>query len=213
MRVRKLWQRIFGEDFYLELQDHGIAEETIVNSSLIRLSGETGIPMVATNDVHYMDKADAQSQAVLMCIQTATTVDNGRLEGFSTDEFYLKSSEEMLSLFSSHPEAVENTVRIAEKCNFDFDFGSYFLPSFVNGEGIPNEEYLKKSVYRGLGHILDAQGITEERAEEYRSRVEYELSVIIQMGFCEYFLIVSDFVNYAKSHGIPVGPAVSVPIA
>lgn len=197
---------IFGDDFYLELQDHGIAEEAIVSSSLVRLSRETDIPLVATNDVHYLDRSDAESQAVLMCIQTATTVDKGRLEGFSRDEFYLKSTEEMYSLFSARPEALENTVRIAEKCNFDFDFNSHYLPSFKNEEGIPNEEYLKKLVYDGLDRILTSNGIMGSSAEEYRGRVDYELSVIMQMGFCEYFLIVRDFVNYAKTHGIPVGP-------
>ncbi len=197
---------IFGEDFYLEIQDHNISEEAIVNSSLVRLSRETDIPLVATNDVHYLDKSDADSHAVLMCIQTNTTVDKGRLEGFATDEFYLKDTAEMYSVFASYPQALENTVKIADKCNFDFDFDSHFLPSFKNDEGTDNETYLKKLVKTGLDRIISEKGISPEKAEEYKSRAEYELSVIIQMGFCEYFLIVRDFVNYAKTHSIPVGP-------
>ena len=197
---------IFGDDFYLEVQNHGIPEEAVVASSLFRMSGETGIPLVATNDVHYLDKKDAESQAVLMCIQTNTTTDKGRPEGFSTDEFYLKSTEEMYSLFASHPEALENSVKIAEKCNFDFDFESKYLPSFKNNEGIENSDYLKKLVKAGLSVILENGGIDGEDAEAYHKRVDYELSVIEEMGFCEYFLIVRDFVSFAKSRGIPVGP-------
>ncbi len=199
-------KEIFGDDLYLEIQDHGLSEEAIVNSTLIKLSRELGIPTVATNDVHYTNKEDADSHSVLMCIQTATTVDNGRLEGFKTDEFYLKSTEEMYSLFKSCPEALENTLRIAEKCNFDFDFDSHFLPSFKNDRGMENEDYLKMLVRGGLDRIIERDNISKEDAELYRERVDYELSVVSEMGFCEYFLIVSDFVNFAKSHSIPVGP-------
>ncbi len=199
-------KEIFADDFYLEIQNHFIPEEAIVNTSLIRLSKETDIPLVATNDVHYLDKSDAESQSVLMCIQTASTVDAGRMEGFQTDEFYLKSSEEMEELFASQKEALANTVRIAEKCNFEFNFDSHFLPSFKNDEGMENEDYLKKLVREGLSRIIEQNNLSSELAEEYRQRVDYELSVIIDMGFCEYFLIVRDFVNYAKMHSIPVGP-------
>ncbi len=199
-------KEIFGEDFYLEIQDHSLSEEAVVSSSLQRLSRETGIELVATNDVHYLDKSDAESQAVLMCIQMNTTVDEGRLESFATDEFYLKSSREMESLFARCPQAIENTVKIAEKCSFEFDFDNHFLPSFKNDLGMENEDYLKKLVREGLDGILESNSITGDEAEEYRRRVDYELSVIVQMGFCEYFLIVRDFVSFAKSNSIPVGP-------
>ncbi len=199
-------KEIFGDDFYLEIQSHGIPEETVSNAGLVRLSRELGIGLVATNDVHYLDKKDADSHAVLMAIQTNNTVDKGRPEGFQTDEFYLKSSEEMSALFPSLPEALENSVKISEKCNFDFDFNAHFLPSFKNSEGMSNEDYLKKLVREGLEDIIIENHIDSEDAEEYRQRVDYELSVIIEMGFCEYFLIVRDFVHFAKSHGIPVGP-------
>ncbi len=199
-------KEIFGEDFYLEVQNHFITEEATTNSGLLRISREENIPLVATNDVHYLDKTDADSHAVLMCIQTNTTIDGGRPEGFKTDEFYLKSTEEMEALFRAFPEAVENSGRIADKCNFDFDFDAHFLPSFKNNEGMTNEDYLKKLVREGLDRIFRENHVDSDEKEEYRQRVDYELSVIIEMGFCEYFLIVRDFVNYAKSQGIPVGP-------
>ncbi|MBE6700720.1 MAG: DNA polymerase III subunit alpha [Ruminococcaceae bacterium] len=199
-------KEIFGEDFYLEIQDHSLQEEAIVNSALVKLSNETGIELVATNDVHYLDKEDADSHAVLMAIQMGTTVSQGRLEGFKTNEFYLKNTEEMASLFKAHKDAIENTVKIAEKCNFDFDFNSHFLPSYRNKEGMNNEDYLKKLVREGLLDIIEKNNIPQDLAEEYRKRTDYELSVIIEMGFCEYFLIVRDFVNFAKSKSIPVGP-------
>ncbi len=197
-------KEIFGGDFYIEIQNHFIPEEAAVNTSLVKLAREEGIELVATNDVHYLDKKDADSHAVLMCIQTATTVEDGRPEGFMTDEFYLKSTEEMSSLFRAYPEAIENTVKVAEKCNFDFDFNAHFLPSFKNDRGMDNEDYLRMLVREGLERIIKENHIDEP--EEYRERVDYELKVIIEMGFCEYFLIVRDFVSFAKSHNIPVGP-------
>ena len=197
---------LFGEDFYLEIQDHGIPEEKTVITGLARLSEETGIELVATNDVHYINKKDAYSQAVLMCIQTATTLKDGRPEGFPTDEFYLKSYEEMYRLFPRFTQAVNNTAKIADKCSFDFKFDELFLPSFKNSDGISNEEYLKRKCRQGLENIFKKFSIPQECRQEYIDRLEYELSVVVDMGFAEYYLIVDDFVSYAKNNGISVGP-------
>lgn len=197
---------IFGDDFYLELQDHGYSEQKIVNSALEKISRELSIPLVATNDVHYLNKSDAQSHAVLMCIQTNNVLSDGRPLGFDTDEFYFKSSQEMERLFKNCPEAIENTCRIAEKCNFDFEFGKLFLPAYKNSEGISNEEYFRKLCFKGLENIFERESISEAERSEYTKRLEYELDTVIKMGFCEYYLIVWDFVNYAKSKGIAVGP-------
>ncbi len=203
-RVARELKEIFGEDFYLELQNHGLREEALVNASLARLAREEDIPLVATNDVHYIDKEDAESHAVLMCIQTGTTVNEGRLEGFKNDEFYLKSTEEMEALFSE--ESIANTKVIADKCNFDFNFDAHFLPSFKNDEGIDNEDYLRRLVKEGLDRVFKEYHISPDERDEYIKRADYELSVIAEMGFCEYFLIVRDFVAFAKRRGIPVGP-------
>ena len=199
-------KELFGEDFYLEIQDHGIPEEKTVITGLARLSEETGIELVATNDVHYVNKKDAGSQAVLMCIQTATTLREGRPEGFLTDEFYLKSYDEMYRLFSRFPSAVNNAAKIADKCSFEFDFSKLYLPSFKNPEKISNVEYLRSKCYRGLENIFKKHSIPQKAQTQYRERLEYELSVVIDMGFAEYYLIVDDFVSYAKNNGISVGP-------
>lgn len=196
-----LWfERIFGKDnFYIELQDHGIPEQKEILPKLINLSKETGIPMVATNDVHYIKPDDAFVQKVLICIQTGKTVDDeGGLE-FSSDQFYLKSGEEMESLFSALPKALENTVKIAEMCNVEFEFGKTKLPHFdIDGDHF---EYLKGLCEKGL---LKHYG--EHPAPEIIERMNYELETINKMGYVDYYLIVYDFINYAKSHGIPVGP-------
>jgi len=205
-----MMNKIFGKgNFYLELQDHGIAEQAAVNRSIAELSESTGIPMVATNDVHYLRREDAENQAILMCIQTNNVITDGRPVGFETDEFYYKSTSEMYGLFSSYKNAIENTVRIAEMCNFDFDFGHTKLPKFIPENGMTPDDYLKHLAEEGLksrlakGHIV----FTDERTESmYKERLEYELSIIFKMGYGQYYLIVWDFVNYAKAHGIPVGP-------
>lgn len=201
---------IFGEgNFYLELQNHGIALQDRVAHGECLISEKTGIPLVATNDVHYLRRADAETQNVMMCIQTNTKLTDSSSIGFETNEFYYKTTEEMEKLFSSHPEAIENTVKIAERCNFDFNFGKYILPSFQTVDGSEPSQYLSRIAYQGLeqrlrdGSIVFAVGHEEE---DYKKRVEYELSVINGMGYSEYYLIVADFVNYAKSKGIPVGP-------
>ena len=203
-------REIFGKDcYYLELQDHGIETQKEVNAGLLRLSRETGIPMVATNDAHYLRRGDADTQAVLMCIQTNSKIADGRPFGFETDEFYMKSTEEMESLFSEYEGAVENTQKIADMCNFDFDFSKMYLPRFHPDTGEPPKDYLRQLAYRGFEEKVKSGEIlfTEEHTEQtYRERIEYELSVIIQMGYAEYYLIVADFIRYAKSRDIPVGP-------
>ena len=199
---------IFGaENFYLEIQDHGIEEERTVKKALCELSHKTGIPLVATNDAHYLKKADAQTQAVLMCIQMGTVLADGRPLGFEQDEFYYKNTYEMERLFADCPEAVENTLRIAERCCFDFTFGHFELPVYEVKGSTPEAE-LRRLAQEGFARRL-ARGelsLDAHSEKEYRERMEYELSVIHTMGFDEYFLIVSDFVRYAKSMNIPVGP-------
>lgn len=201
---------IFGEgNFYLEIQQHGIPEQTRVNAALKLISERTGIPLVATNDVHYLRRADADTQAIMMCIQTNSRVTEGRPRGFETNELYYKSTEEMTALFADFPGAVENTVRIAERCNFDFTFGKYYLPAFEAPDGIPPSEYLRSLAEAGLSERVkngDIVYTAENTEEKYRERAEYELNVIISMGYAEYYLIVQDFVGYAKSRGIAVGP-------
>ena len=200
-KERALWLReLFGEDFYLEIQDHGIREERMAANANFRLHRETGIPLVLTNDAHYLDKADAYYQDVLMCIQMGKTVDDPVRMRFETQEMYLKSEEEMRALFPDWQEAADNTVKIAEKCNFDFEFGHYHLPRFKLPAGEESSDsYLRK---------LCEKGFRERYGErpEVHEQLEYELGVIEKMGFVDYFLIVQDFINYAKSQDIPVGP-------
>ena len=193
--------RIFGQDnFYLELQDHGIAAQRPVNQGIQRLARETGLPMVITNDAHYLRKEDADIQDVLLCIQTGKSVDDINRMRFETQEFYLKSEEELRSLFPGCDEAFENTVKIAERCNVEFTFHEYHLPAYPVPEGYTNEEYFRKLCYEGF------QERYPDAPEEYRERMEYEIKVISSMGYVNYYLIVWDFIHYAKSVGIPVGP-------
>lgn len=205
---------LFGEDgFYLELQSHGIREERIAAEGLARLHRETGIPLVLTNDAHYMKKEDARVQDVLMCIQMGKTVDNPDRMRFEGSEFYLKSEAEMLELLVGIPEiaeAAENTTRIAERCNFDFEFGHYHLPSFPLPAGEADGfAYLEKLCDGGFekryAHIYSKEN-AEAELETLKKQLRYELDMIKSMGFTDYFLIVSDFIAYAKSQGIPVGP-------
>ncbi len=196
------YRDLFGEgNYYIELQDHGLEEDQIVLPQLIRLARETGIPMVATNDAHYLRRDDAKMQSILLCIQTGKTIaDVDRME-FQTEEFYVKSTEEMYDLFSMVPEACENTNKIAEQCDFHFEFGQIKLPYFKAPDGMENQAYFEKLCWDGLerrypGHVTDA----------LRQRLEYEINVIKTMGYTNYYLIVFDFINYAKGRGIPVGP-------
>ena len=192
---------IFGEDhFYLELQDHGIRDQAVVNKGILRLHEETGLPLVVTNDAHYLRKEDAYAHDVLLCIQTGKTVDDENRMRYEPQRFYLRSTEEMAALFPDYPEAIENTGKIAERCNLEFTFGKYHLPEFKVPEGYTSLTYFKK---------LCADGFAErygEGTDKQRAQLEYEQNMIERMGFVDYFLIVSDFVRYAKSVGIPVGP-------
>ncbi len=192
---------IFGPDrFYLELQDHGIEEQRPVNQGIMRLARETGLPLVVTNDAHYLRKEDAQMQDVLLCIQTGKTVDQPDRMKFQTEEFYLKSEAELRQLFPDCDEAFSNTVKIAEMCNVEFVFNQYHLPSFPVPEGYTNEEYFRKLCYDGFAQRYP------DTPQAYLDRLEYEISVISGMGYTNYYLIVWDFIRYAKENGIPVGP-------
>ena len=199
---------IFGEDFYLEIQSHGLDDERRANFGLKLISDKLNIPLVATNDVHYLERADADTQAALMCIQMNTLIDDGRPLGFETDEFYYKSTEEMRVLFAGNLEALANTVKIAEKCNFDFEFDKLHLPDFRPEGGVSHADKLRHDAISGFNREIKRGRITFDKhsRKEYEDRIEYELSVIDSMGFNAYFLIVSDFVMYAKNKGIPVGP-------
>ncbi len=192
---------IFGPDnFYLELQDHNIPEQRVVNQGIMRLARETGLPLIATNDAHYLRKEDAKMQDVLLCVQTAKTIDDPDRMKFQTDEFYLKSEEQMRQLFPGCEEAIENTQKIADRCNLEFVFNQYHLPSFPVPDGYTSETYFR---------ALCAKGFAErypDMPEAYKERLEYEISVISRMGYVNYYLIVWDFIRYAKESGIPVGP-------
>ena len=193
---------LFGRgSFYLELQDHGIPDERRAAQGLIRLHQETGIPLVVTNDAHYLRREDARIQDVLMCIQTGKTVDETDRMKFESDELYLKSEDEMRALFPDYPEAYENTQRIADMCDFEFEFGHYHLPRFALPDGETDSfAYLRRLCFDGLRERYpDPDG-------SLTAQLDYELGVIGQMGFVDYFLIVWDFVNYARRQGIPVGP-------
>ena len=194
-------QELFGQDnFYLELQDHGIREQAEVNRQLLKIHEETGIPMVCTNDAHYLRKEDAESHDVLLCIQTGKTVDDANRMRYEPQNFYLRSTEEMEALFAGYPEAVANTQRIADMCQLEFTFGKYHLPEFQLPEGYDSPSYLRK---------LCGEGFVKRYGDsrpDYRKQLDYELDMIEKMGFTDYFLIVSDFVRYAKSVDIPVGP-------
>ena len=194
--------QIFGPDnFYLELQDHGLEAQPAVNAGLARLSRETGLPLVVTNDAHYLTKEDAQLQDVLLCIQTGKTVDDPDRMRFDTQEFYLKSEEEMAALFPNYPEALENTVKIAQRCNVDFTFGTYHLPEFKLPQGWTDADaYFQDQCDRGFAQRYP------DAPEAYRQRLDYEMQMIRQMGYVDYFLIVADFVAFARQAGIPVGP-------
>ena len=192
---------IMGEgNFYLELQNHGIPEQLAVNQGIGRLARETGLPLVVTNDAHYLRREDAKMQDVLLCIQTGKTVDDENRMRFSSDDFYLKSEEELRALFPGCEEAFDNTVKIAQQCNLDFVFHEYHLPAYPVPEGYSNEEFFRKLCYDGFRERYP------DEPEEYRQRLEYEIGVISRMGYVNYYLIVWDFIHYAKTTGIPVGP-------
>ena len=200
--LARYYEDLFGKgNYYIEIQDHGLDEQRTVLPLLVRLSRETGIPLVATTDAHYLEKEDSKMQHILICIQTNKTVNDDDVLEFGTDEFYVKSTDEMYDLFSAWPEACENTNRIAELCSFDFEFGVTKLPYFEAPDGMENKEYFVKLCRDGL---LRRYG--PDVPEDISARLDYEISIIDRMGYINYYLIVFDFINYAKSQGIPVGP-------
>ena len=192
---------IFGpESFYLELQDHGIPEQAQINPQILRLSRETGLPLVVTNDAHYLRREDAVTQDVLLCIQTGKTVDDEHRLKFETDEFYVKSEAELRARFPQLDEAFENTARIAERCNVEFEFNHYHLPHFQTPDGSESLDYFRRMCREGFAERYP------NPPQEYRDRLAYEMGVIERMGYVDYYLIVADFIRWAKEHGIPVGP-------
>ncbi|MCD6434841.1 MAG: DNA polymerase III subunit alpha [Clostridiales bacterium] len=194
------YKNIFDENnYFLELQDQGIEIQKKVNDGLIRLSKELNIPLVATNDVHYLTKEDSSSHDVLLCIQTGKTMNDENRMRFPTDQFYLKSPQEMTEIFSFAPEAISNTVKIAERCNFGFDFTKRYLPNFSENVDFDSKGKLREMCLEGISKKYD-------NPNEQISRLNYELSVIDSMGFNDYFLIVWDFIRFAKENGIMVGP-------
>ncbi len=195
-------RELFGEDgYYLELQDHKLPEQQAVIAGILRLHEETGIPVVATNDAHYLRREDHAMQDTLMCIQTGKLLEDKDRMRFETEEFFVKSEEEMRALFPNCPEAVDNTAKVAELCDLEFEFGKYHLPEFKLPEGeTDGDAYFEKLCWKGFADRYP------DGSDEYKDRLRYEMGVIRQMGFVDYFLIVSDFIGYAKGEGIPVGP-------
>ena len=192
---------IFGEDgFYLELQDHGIRDQAVVNAGLLRIHEETGIPLVCTNDCHYLAPEDAESHDVLLCIQTGKLLEDENRMRYEPRRFYLRSTEEMERLFAQYPGALENTEKIAAACNLEFTFGKYHLPEFAVPEGETAQTYIRRLCEAGFRERYKGE------KPEYRRQLDYELDMIEKMGFTDYFLIVSDFVRFAREQGIPVGP-------
>lgn len=198
-----LWHKnIFGEDYYLEVQPNGLPEQVLVNQKLVELSKELDIPLVATNDSHYLKKEDAYIHEILLCIQTGKKMSDPDRMKMGVDEFYVKSPEEMADYFKNIPEAIENTVKIAEKCNFDFEFGNTKLPNYEVPKEYPTHaDYFKELCRTGL-----KKRYGDNPSSEIKERLEYEISVIEKMGYVDYYLIVWDFINYAKTQGISVGP-------
>ena len=198
-----LWhKRVFGEDYYIELQNNGIKEQVLANQKLIKLARKLDIPIVATNDAHYLRREDAYNHEVLLCIQTGKRMSYPDRMRFDTEELYVKSPEEMIDYFQAFPEAIENTVKIAEKCNVEFEFGHTILPNYdVPPEFPTHYDFFKKLCDEGLKNRYG-----EQLNDEILERANYEIGIIKKMGYVDYFLIVWDFIHYAKTHNIPVGP-------
>ena len=201
------YKEIFGENnFFIELQNHGIPEQLKVMPDLIKISEELNIPLVATNDAHYLTREDSKIQKILVCIQTNHTINEDTGLDFRTDEFYVKSEEEMRELFTFVPSAIDNTCLIADRCNVDIEFGKIKLPHFDVPKEYTHEEYLHHLTELGFERRYKNANISAEQLMKYRERMDYELSVVNKMGYTDYYLIVYDFVNFAKQKGIPVGP-------
>lgn len=205
----RFMEELMGKgNYFIELQDHSLPTDGKLLRGLLQVSAKTGVPVVATNDVHYLRKEEADLQQLLTCIGTATTVEEGRPDSFSTDEFYLKDADEMAERFASVPEAMENTVRIAERCQFDFTFGELHLPTYPLPEGVTAQKELQRLAEEGLRRRTEAGelDLTNHTAEDYKFRMIYEMMIISKMGYCDYYLIVRDFVTAAKEMGVPTGP-------
>ena len=198
-----LWhKRVFGDDYYIEIQNNGLQEQVLANQKLIQLARKLDLPLVATNDAHYLKKEDAYNHEVLLCIQTGKRMSDEDRMKFETDELYIKSPEEMSEYFSAFPDAIENTVKIAEQCNVEFEFGHTILPNYdVPEEFETHYDYFKKLCDDGI-----RKRYGENPSKEILDRAEYELSIIQKMGFVDYFLIVWDYIHFAKENGISVGP-------
>ena len=198
-----LWhKRVFGEDYYIEIQNNGIKEQVLANQKLIKLARKLNIPLVATNDAHYLKREDAYNHEVLLCIQTGKRMSDEDRMRFDTEELYVKSPEEMIEYFKAFPDAIENTVKIAEKCNVEFEFGHTILPNYEVPEGFETHyDFLEKLCQDGL-----KKRYGENIPQEYLDRADYELGIIKKMGYVDYYLIVWDYIHYAKTHNIPVGP-------
>ncbi len=195
------YRALFGDRLFFELQDNGLKEQKKVNERLISLSNHYGIPIVATNDCHYLKREEAKAHELLLCIQTGKTMNDSTRMSFKTDQFYFKPIEEVERAFSAYPEALANTVRIAEMCNLDIETGTYHFPEFTPPGSLGLNEYFEKLSNEGFNKKMGYSC-----SEKYKERLLYELEVIKNTGFAGYFLIVADFINYAKEHGIPVGP-------
>jgi len=200
--IAKWFKNLFKEDYYLELQNNGIKEQALVNQKLVEIARKLEIPLVATNDAHYLKKSDVYNHEVLLCIQTGKKMIDADRMKFETDELYIKSPKEMEDYFSNIPEAIENTVKIADKCNVEFEFGHTILPNYdVPQEYKTHYDYLRKLCEDGIKNRYG-----NNPSKEVLDRMEFEISVIQKMGYVDYFLIVWDFIYYAKTHNIPVGP-------
>ncbi|UKI19654.1 MAG: PHP domain-containing protein [Oscillospiraceae bacterium] len=198
--LAKRLSAMFPGRFYIELQDHGLAPQHTVNPQLIKLARKLDIPLICTNDAHYINREDAAAHDILLCIQTGKTLADPDRMRFETQEFYLKSPEEMQQLFSYVPDALENTCKIAQSCNYDFIFGQLKLPYYQLPEGLTAPQYMRKIAQEGLRRRYPSP------TKEVLDRFEYELAMIEKMGYVEYYLIVWDYVHYAKTHGVVVGP-------
>ena len=198
-----LWHKgVFGDDYYIEIQNNGLQEQVLANQKLIQLARKLNLPLVATNDAHYLKKEDAYNHEVLLCIQTGKRMSDEDRMRFETDELYIKSPEEMIEYFSAFPDAIENTVKIAEQCNVEFEFGHTILPNYdVPPEFETHYDYFKKLCDDGI-----KKRYGENPSQEIIDRAEYELGIIKKMGFVDYFLIVWDYIHFAKENGIAVGP-------
>ena len=194
------YKNLFGDDYYIEIQDHGIEDQQTVLPMMLQLAKKLDIQLVATNDCHYIRKEDSKMQYALICVQTNKRLSDPDTLEFETDEFYVKTADEMYDLFSYIPQACENTVKIAEKCNFDYEFGRTKLPVYTSPDGSPNQQFFEKLCWDGL------KARYSEITPELEERLNYEIGIITKMGFVDYYLIVYDFINYARSHNIPVGP-------